>query len=301
VDHRTGDLPGRRLFLGGDKSGRERSAIVFRITSARGRAIKKVGAQFVVLCRQMGLLTCVSVAINGSKFKAVNTRDKNFTRGKAERRRAQIDDSVARSLAQLDAADRQERSEALTAKTTHLKEELVKLQEEMAKLAAYEKQMLAVPDQQISLTDPVCRSMATSGRGSGVVGYNVQVAVDKEHHLIVTHEVTNSGSDRARLSNIATQAKDILGVDKLEAIADRDYFSGDQIHACDRAGIEVTLPKPMTSGIEAKGPIAAQVARQHCLWRPSRWLVLPIDGAEDGAPRKRLCEPRRSSRRLKIP
>jgi len=223
-----------------------------------GPAIKKVCAQFVVLCRQMGLLTSASVAIDGSKFKAVNTRDKNFTRGKVERRRAQLEDSVARYLAQLDTADRQEPSEALTAKTTHLKEKLVKLQEEMAKLTAYEKQMLAVPDQQISLTDPDSRSMATSGRGSGVVGYNVQVAVDTEHHLIVTHEVTNSGSDRAHLSNIASHAKDVLGVDKLEAVADRGYFSGDQILACDRAGIEVTLPKPMTSGIEAKGRFGKQ-------------------------------------------
>jgi hypothetical protein len=198
------------------------------------------------------------VAIDGSKFKAVNTRDKNFTRGKVERRRKQLEDSVARYLAQLDTADRQEPSEALTAKTTHLKEKLIKLQEEMAKLATYEKQMLATSDQQISLTDPDSRSMATSGRGSGVVGYNVQVAVDIEHHLIVTHEVTNSGSDRAQLSNIASQVKDVLGVDKLEAIADRGYFSSEQILACDRAGITVTLPKPMTSGIEAKGRFGKQ-------------------------------------------
>jgi len=130
-----------------------------------GPAIKKVCAQFVGLCRQMGLLTGASVAIEGSKFKAVNTRDKNFTRGKFERRCKQLEDSVARYLAQLDTADRQEPSEALTAKTTHLKEKLIKLQEEMAKLATYEKQMLATPDQQISLTDPDSRSMATSGRG----------------------------------------------------------------------------------------------------------------------------------------
>jgi transposase len=153
-----------------------------------GPAIKKVCAQFVALCRQMGLLNGASVAIDGSKFKAVNTRDKNFTRGKVERRRTQLEESVARYLAQLDTADRQEPSEALAAKTLHLKEKLAKLEEEMAKLAAYEKQMLATPDQQISLTDPDSRSMATSGRGSGVVGYNVQVAVDTEHHLIVTHE-----------------------------------------------------------------------------------------------------------------
>jgi hypothetical protein len=217
-----------------------------------------VCAQFVALCRQMGLLNGASVAIDGSKFKAVNTRDKNFTRGKVERRRTQLEESVARYLAQLDTADRQEPSEALAAKTAHLQEKLGKLEEEMAKLAAYEKQMLAAPDQQISLTDPDSRSMATSGRGSGVVGYNVQVAVDTEHHLIVTHEVTNSGSDRAQLANVASQAKTVLGVDKLEAVADRGYFSGEQILACDKAGIAVTLPKPMTSGIEAKGRFGKQ-------------------------------------------
>jgi Transposase DDE domain len=146
----------------------------------------------------------------------------------------------------------------LTAKTLHLKEKFAKLEEEMAKLAAYEKQMLAIPDQQISLTDPDSPSTATSRRGSGVVGYNVQVAVDTDHHLIVTHEVTNSGSDRAQLSNIASQAKDFLGVDKLEVIADRGYFSGEQILACDQSGISVTLPKPMTSGIEAKGRFGKQ-------------------------------------------
>ena len=144
-----------------------------------GPAIKKVCAQFVVLCRKMGFLNGPSVAIDGSKFKAVNTRDKNFTRGKVERRRVQLEDSVARYLAQLDTADRQEPSKALASKTTHLKEKLVKLKEEMGKLAAYEKQMLATPDQQISLTDPDSRSMATSGRGSGVVGYNVQVSADR--------------------------------------------------------------------------------------------------------------------------
>src|SRR5712671_6037769 len=161
-----------------------------------GPAIKKVCAQFVALCRDMGLLTKASVAIDGSKFKAVNNRDRNFTRAKVERRRAQLEESVARYLSQLDTADLQEPSEALAAKTEHLKEKLSKLKQEMGKLAVYEKQMLASPDQQISLTDPDSRSMATSGRGSGVVGYNVQVAVDTEHHLIVAHEVTNSGSDR---------------------------------------------------------------------------------------------------------
>jgi len=218
-----------------------------------GPAVKKVCARFVDLCRGLGLLTKASVAIDGSKFKAVNTRDKNFTKGKVERRRAQLEESVARYLAQLDTADLQEPSEALAAKTEHLKEKLAKLASETQKLEAYEKQMLASPDQQISLTDPDCRSMATSGRGSGVVGYNVQVAVETEHHLIIAHEVTNSGTDRAQLANMSLQAKEVLGVDKLEAVADRGYYSGEEILACEEAGIEVTLPKPVTTGMEAKG------------------------------------------------
>jgi hypothetical protein len=113
--------------------------------------------------------------------------------------------------------------------------------------------MLASADQQVSLTDPDSRSMATSGRGSGVVGYNVQVAVDTDHHLIVVHEVTNAGSDRAQLANIASQAKQVLGANELQAVADRGYYSGTEILACHEAGITVTLPKPVTSCIEAKG------------------------------------------------
>jgi transposase len=223
-----------------------------------GPAIKQVCVQFIELCRKMGLLTTSSVAIDGSKFKAVNTRDKNFTRGKVERRRAQLEQSVARYLAQLDTADLQEPSEELAAKTAHLKEKLVKLESEMQRLVAMEKLMLASPDQQISLTDPDSRSMATSGRGSGVVGYNVQVAVDTKHHLIVAHAVTNDGSDRAQLASIACQAKEAVGVDELQAVADRGYFDSDEILACHKAGITVTLPKPMTSNAKAEGRFGKQ-------------------------------------------
>ena len=193
-------------------------------------------------CREIGLLTKASVAIDGSKFKAVNNRDKNFTRAKMERRLAQIEESVARYLSQLDTADLQEPTEALAAKTAHLKEKLAKLAIEIQRLKAIEKEMLASPDQQISLTDPDSRSMATSGRGPGVVGYNVQVAVDTGHHLIVTHEVTNTGSDRSQLANLASQAKDVFGVDHLDAVADRGYLNGTEILACEQADITVTLP-----------------------------------------------------------
>ena len=223
-----------------------------------GPALRQVCAHFVGLCRQMGLLATASVAIDGSKFKAVNNRDKNFTKGKVERRRAQLEESVARYLAQLDTADRQEPTEALAAKTKHLKEKLVKLKSEMNKLSAYERQMLASPDQQISLTDPDSRSMATSGRGSGVVGYNVQVAVETENHLIITHEVTTSGSDRSQLARVGKAAKAVLGTDTLEAVADRGYFNSPEILECHEAGITVTLPKPMTSGAKAAGRFGKQ-------------------------------------------
>jgi transposase len=223
-----------------------------------GRAIRQVCARFIVLCRTMGLLTGASIAIDGSKFKAVNNRDKNFTRAKMDRRMEQIEESVARYLQQLDTADRQEPSEALKTKTERLKDKIAKLKEQLQHLGKLRVQMLAAPDQQISLTDPDSRSMATSGRGSGVVGYNVQVAVDTKHHLIVTHEVTNVGTDRSQLSFVAKQAKAALQVESLEAVADRGYFSSEEILACENARITVTLPKPMTSGMIAKGRFGKQ-------------------------------------------
>src|SRR5437660_6843244 len=200
----------------------------------------------------MGLLAKASVAIDGSKFKAVNSRDNNFTKGKMERRLAQIEESVARYLSQLDTADRQTAAgEApwteLPAWTTRLKEKLTKLEEEVKRLKAIEKEMLAAPDQQISFTDPDSRSMATSGRGSGMVGYNVQAAVDTTNHLIVAHEVSNVGTDKSQLANMANQAKAALEAESLEAFADRGYFKGEEILACEEAGITVTLPKPQTS------------------------------------------------------
>src|SRR5713226_5968818 len=223
-----------------------------------GRAIRQVCARFVGLCRALGLLTKASVAIDGSKFKAVNNRDRNFTRAKMERRMAQIEESVARYLQQLDTADRQEPSEALKTKTSRLKEKIEKLKEQMRRLEILKLEMLATPDQQISLTDPDSRSMATSGRGSGVVGYNVQIAVETEHHLIVTHEVTNVGTDRSQLAHVAKETKATLEVEKLDAVADRGYFNSEEILACEEAGITVTLPKPMTSNAKAEGRFGKQ-------------------------------------------
>src|SRR6202521_5225582 len=228
-----------------------------------GPAIKKVCAQFVALCGKMGLLAKASVAIDGSKFKAVNSGDNNLPKGKMERRLAQIEESVARYLSQLDTADRQTAageapSEELVARTTRLKEKLIKLEEEVKRLKAIEKVMLAAPDQQVSFTDPDSRSMATSGRGSGMVGYNVQAGVDTTNHLIVAHEVTNVGTDKSHLANMANQAKAALEAERLEAFADRGYFKGEEILACEEAGITVTLPKPQTSDAKSEGRFGKQ-------------------------------------------
>jgi hypothetical protein len=170
-----------------------------------GEAIRKVCRAFVLLYRRLDLLGGASVAIDGSKFKAVNNRDKNFTEAKMKRRLEQIDESIARYLSQLDTADR--RPTVPEAKTTRLKEKIAKLRQEIERLNTLNVRMMASVDKQVSLSDPDARSMATSGKGSGMVGYNVQSAVDTTHHLIVAHEVTNVGTDRNQLSNMAQQAR----------------------------------------------------------------------------------------------
>ena len=223
-----------------------------------GRAIRKVCSQFVSLCRQLDLLADASVAIDGSKFKAVNNRDRNFTAAKMQRRMKQIEESVERYLYQLDSADRQEPSLARLMKAERLTEKIAKLKNEMPRIEGLQVQMLETPDQQVSFTDPDARSMATSGRGSGVVGYNVQTAVDTTHHLIAAHDVTNVGNDRSQLARMGKMTKAMLGADSLAVVADRGYFSSTEILACDQAGITVTLPKPMTSGNKTKGMFTKQ-------------------------------------------
>jgi len=146
----------------------------------------------------------------------------------------------------------------LAAKTERLKEKIARLKQEMARLGNLKARMLATPDKQISLTDPDARSMATSGRGSGVVGYNVQASVETDHHLIVAHDVTNVGNDRSQLSPMSKKTKAVLEVEELDVVADRGYFSSLEILACDKADITVTLPKPVTSGVKAKGRYGKQ-------------------------------------------
>ena len=218
-----------------------------------GSAIRRVCREFVVLCRRLDLFSQALVAIDGSKFKAVNNRDRNYTRAKVQRRIEQIEESVARYLSELDSADRQGAAPVAVARTTQLHEKVEKLQSEMQRMQALAKEVEAAPDQQISLTDPDARSMATSGKGTGTVGYNVQAAVDAQHHLIVDHQVTNIGNDRSQLATMAKRARTAMQAEHIEVVADRGYFSGEEIVACEEVGITAYVPRPQTSNNQAKG------------------------------------------------
>jgi transposase len=222
-----------------------------------GPAIRASCRQFIALCRRLDLFTHAVAAIDGSKFKAVNARDKNFTKAKLKKRVEQVEASIERYMAALETADRQE-GEAAQAKSVRLKEKIAALREQMQAFKALEPAVIAAPDQQISLSDPDARSMATSGRGSGIVGYNVQSAVDAKHHLIVAHEVTNVGHDRDQLSTMAGQAKAAMGVEALDVLADRGYFKGEEVLACAPLGLTPYVPKPLTSGSKAKGRFGKQ-------------------------------------------
>ncbi|SIT51010.1 transposase [Paraburkholderia piptadeniae] len=223
---------------------------IARFRKDNGKAIRSVCRQFVVLCQRLDLFTEAFVAIDGSKFKAVNHRDRNFTSAKLERRMRDIESSIARYLEAMDTADRQEPAIA-RARTERLQDKIAALKEQMRSLKEIEVKLKEAPDGQISLTDPDARSMKT--RGTGVVGYNVQTAVDTKHHLIVAHVVTNNGIDRDQLTSMAKLPCTEMGIDKLTAVADRGYFKSEEILACHEAGITVFVPKTVTSSATADG------------------------------------------------
>jgi len=215
-----------------------------------GRGIRQVCRQFIVLCRQLNLFTQALVAIDGSKFKAVNNRDKNFTSAKMKRRMAAINESIERYLSSMDTADRAE-PEVAALKKGRLQDKVEALKQQMERLKAIDAQMNASPDKQVSLTDPDARSM--KNREGGIVGYNVQTAVDAEHHLIVAHEVVTDGVDRDQLARMAEQARQGIGTEELTVVADRGYFKGEQILECTNAGIIPLVPKTLTSNSRAEG------------------------------------------------
>jgi transposase/NACalpha-BTF3-like transcription factor len=222
-----------------------------------GPAIRGACRQFMELCRQLKLFSQALVAVDGSKFKAVNNRDRNFTVAKVRLRMEHIEASINRYMASLDTADQAE-AVADQGKSGKLKEKIAALTQRMQQLKEIEAVVQVAPDKQISLTDPDARSMATSAKGRGIVGYNVQTAVDAEHHLIIAHEVTNVGNDRGQLANMAQQAQAALDRKDIEVVADRGYFKGEEILACQNAGITPFVPKPLTSGSMAAGRFGKQ-------------------------------------------
>ncbi len=217
-----------------------------------GEAIQRVCAEFVRLSRDIGLFADGVVAVDGSKFKAVNNRDKNFTPRKLAARVQQLEQSVAGYLADLDRADRQPNA-VPAARVDQLHDKIATIRAKMAKLAEIDTALRQAPDQQISLTDPDARSMATSGRGTGIVGYNVQAVVDTKHHMIVAHDVVNVGHDRTQLASMARLGRAAIGGGAMTVLADRGYFKGEEILACAREGITTLIPKPLTSNSKAEG------------------------------------------------
>ena len=213
-----------------------------------GKAIRLVCREFVMLCRKLNLLTDALVAIDGSKFKAVNNRDRNFTRAKMKRRIEEVEASIDRYMNELAQSDQQSVAED---NPQPLEDKITALKEEMDRLKKLEVRMLEAPDKQLSMTDPDARSMKS--RGAGVVGYNVQTAVDTQHHLILAHEVTNIGSDRRQLAKMSIRAKTELKVDSLNVVADRGYYNSHELRACEQANIAVHVPKSFTSNNKAKG------------------------------------------------
>lgn len=218
-----------------------------------GPAIRRTCAAFVDLCRRMGVLKGDCVAIDGSKFKAVNNRDRNFTKGKIASRLVHLEASVERYIDEMVRIDRQEDGQERAEKVDNLGRRYARVQKEIQRLHAMDRTLDETPDGQISLIDPDARAMATSAKNSGLVGYNVQAAVDTGTHLIVTHDVTNHCHDRDQLAPTAIAAKAALDRSEMHAVADKGYFNGREILACHDAGIVTTVPRPETSGNRKKG------------------------------------------------
>jgi len=215
------------------------------------KAIRRVCTEFVGVCRELELFSATLVAIDGSKFKAVNSRDQNFTKNSVKRRLKKTQANIDRYLAKLDQAD-QDEPEIREVTAQELKQKIASMEAKMEELKGYEAEVDAHPDKQVSLTDPDSRSMMKAGGGSSV-GYNVQTAVDSKHHMIAAHEVTNAPTDRQQLSSMAGQASVALDAETLTVIADPGYYKGEEIVDCYEAGIKALVPKTNSSPSQAKG------------------------------------------------
>lgn len=209
-----------------------------------GRAIQQVCREFTLVCKDLELFGGELVAIDGSKFEAVNSPSRNLSRKRLEERIAEIDAKIEAYLKQLDCQDSEEAG-IETGKPEEFQQKLQRWQERKQRYQSYQQQLEQSGEKQISLTDPDSRRMSM-GQGSQV-GYNVQLAVDEKHKLIVEHAVTNAVTDQDQLTPMAERAKAALGVDKLEVVADMGYYDGAEVKKCEAQGITVYIPKPDTS------------------------------------------------------
>jgi transposase len=235
-------------------------------------AIREVCRAFTRFCRELDLFGGELVAIDGSKFKAVNNKSRNFTDRRLMQAMKDIEKKIDAYLDELDKNDAQEPEERkLTAE--ELKEKIKTLRERMKNYKGLKKRMQESEESQISLTDPDSRSMPLAGGPRTQVGYNVQVSVDEKYKLIVDHEVTNEVTDRSLLGQMAKRAKEALGVDELEVLADMGYYDGQQVKDCVEEGIMPYIPKAETSASKKLGLFGKSDFRydseRDCYWCPA--------------------------------
>jgi len=213
-----------------------------------GKGIKNTCRAFIDVCRQLNMFTDVIVAIDGSKFKAVNSKENNYTPKKLQFHIARVEKHIDEYLKQLDDSDKEEEK---VIDETPIKEKIAWLQKRHCELKALEEEVNNHPDKQLSTVDPDSRLMKTQGMTRAVC-YNMQSAVDTKHHLIVAHEVTNK-PDRGQLCQVAKEVQIALGKKDVTVIADTGYYSGPDIKDTQDAGMVALVPKSDTSGSEKKG------------------------------------------------
>lgn len=214
-------------------------------------AFRQVFREFVVLCRELDLFGRELIAVDGTRIKAVNSRERNFTKAKLAKAMAESDERLARYLKQLDEADRDGEDAPERGTVERVQEKIAALWERRERLNDHSKTLADSGEDQISLTDPDARAMQSSSRVG--VGYNIQIAVDTKHKLIAEQQVHNKVSDLGLLTETAKAAREILDVAQIDAVADRGYFKIEDIEACEMAGIVPYVPKPQRGSAVAKG------------------------------------------------
>jgi transposase len=251
-----------------------------------GQAIHNLCRDFIQFCKREGLFGGELVALDGSKFKASNARDRNFSRAKLKDRMKELDEKIDRYLKELDENDEKE-SGFPKKSAEELREIINHLKNRKKDLKRIDKQMKETGETQVSLTDPDSRSMPI-GRGHHTeVAYNVQVTVDDKHKLIVDHEVTNDVTDQGHLEDMSLRAKKILGVKKFDMLTDTGYYDGQEVAACLEEGITPWIAKPHTSRNKKKGLFTKDdfryIRRSDCYLCPAgKRLTFSFQGHEKG-------------------